>query len=193
LKFFTKAWKFNFMDFPELIRIRQSVRAYQNRPVEREKLEKLIEAVRLAPSASNSQPWKLIIVDDPEIKNQVARATFSALISFNRFAPQAPILAVLTMERPKLVTQIGARLKDRDFSLIDIGIAAEHFCLQAAELGLGTCMLGWFDETAIHKVLAIPEKIRIGLVITLGYAAPGTPIRAKIRKNTKQMCSFNRY
>ncbi len=181
------------MDFSELIQIRQSVRAYQNRPVEREKLETLIESVRLAPSASNSQPWKLIIVDDPEIKDQVARATFSALISFNRFAPQAPVLAVLTIERPKLVTQIGARLKDREFSLIDIGIAAEHFCLQAAELGLGTCMLGWFDETAIHKVLAIPEKIRIGLVITLGYAAPGTPIRAKIRKNTKQMCSYNRY
>ena len=117
------------MDFSELIQIRQSVRAYQSRPVGREKLEKLIEAVRLAPSASNSQPWKLIIVDAPEIKDQVARATFSALISFNKFAPQAPVLAVLTIERPKLVTQIGARLKDREFSLIDIGIAAEHLCL----------------------------------------------------------------
>ena len=181
------------MQFTQLINIRQSVRTYTDQPVEAEKMALLIEAVRLAPSASNSQPWKLIIVDDPEIKDQVARATSSALISFNRFAPQAPVLAVLTIERPKLVTQIGAKLKDREFSLIDIGIAAEHFCLQAAELGLGTCMLGWFDETAIHKVLAIPEKIRIGLVITLGYAAPGTPIRIKIRKNTKQMCSFNRY
>ncbi len=181
------------MHFSELIKIRQSVRAYQNKPVEDEKLAKLIEAVRLAPSASNSQPWRLILVTDPDIKAQVAGATFSKLISFNKFAPQAPVLAVLTIERPKMVTQIGAKLKNREFSLIDIGIAAEHFCLQAADLGLGTCMLGWFDEITIQKILHIPEKIRIGLVITLGYAADEDPLRAKIRKSAEKMCRFNRY
>ncbi|MBM9537524.1 nitroreductase family protein [Desulfobulbus alkaliphilus] len=181
------------MHFSELIAIRQSVRAYADTPVEAEKLVLLIEAVRLAPSASNSQPWKLILVDDLELKNKVAQATFSPLVSFNKFAPQAPVLAVLVMEKPKWITQIGGMLKSREFPLIDIGIAAEHFCLQAAELGLGTCMLGWFDEPVIKQLLHIPKQKRIGLVITLGYAKAGTSMRKKIRKSREQMCSYNRY
>ena len=181
------------MKFSDLIALRQSVRSYEDQPVEKDKLDLLIEAVRLAPSASNSQPWKLIIVDDPELKDKVARATYSSLISFNKFAPQAPILAVLVMEKPKMITQIGGKLKDKEFSLIDIGIAAAHFCLQAADLGLGTCMLGWFDETAIKQLLHIPEKKRIGLVITLGYPKADHPLRQKIRKSPAEMCSSNRY
>jgi nitroreductase len=115
------------------------------------------------------------------------------LVSFNKFAPQAPVLAVLVMEKPKWITQIGGMLKSREFPLIDIGIAAEHFCLQAAELGLGTCMLGWFDEPAIKQLLHIPKQKRIGLVITLGYARAESPVRKKIRKSPEQMCSYNRY
>ncbi len=103
------------MQFSELIQQRQSVRQYRDTPVEEEKLQQLVEAVRLAPSASNSQPWKLIVVNDPELKNQVAHATYSRLVSFNKFAPQAPVLVVMTIERPKVITQIGGRLKKREF------------------------------------------------------------------------------
>ncbi|MBN1687267.1 MAG: nitroreductase family protein [Spirochaetales bacterium] len=181
------------MDFSELIRVRQSVRKYDGRAVEREKLEKLIEAVRLAPSASNSQPWKLILVDDPELKEKVARATFDSVVSFNKFAPQAPVLAVLVEEAPMLITQIGGRIKKRDYPLIDIGIAAGHFCLRAAELGLGTCMLGWFSEKTIKRLLNIPRQKRIGLVITLGYPAEGYPLRGKSRKTAGAMSSHNGY
>ena len=181
------------MDFADLLLTRQSVRRYRDQPVEPEKIAQLIEAVRLAPSASNSQPWKLIIVDEPDLNDQVARATFSTLVSFNKFVPQAPVLAVLVVEKPKLITQIGGRLKDRDFPLIDIGIAAEHFCLQAAELGLGTCMLGWFDEPAIQRLLHIPPHKRIGLLIALGYSEGEDPPCPKIRKSRQEMCSFNRY
>lgn len=181
------------MDFSKLITIRQSVRSYGDRPVEEEKLNQLIDAVRLAPSASNSQPWKLIIVNDHDLKHKVAKATYSTLISFNKFAIQAPVLAVLVIEKPKMITQIGGKLKEREFPLIDIGIAAEHFCLQAADLGLGTCMLGWFDETAIKQLLHIPEQKRIGLVITLGYAKEETPLRPKNRKSPEEMCQYNRY
>ena len=181
------------MEFSELIKIRQSVRKYQAKAVEKEKLQQLIEAVRLAPSASNSQPWKLILVDEPELKDKVARATFSQAVSFNKFAPEAPVIAVLTIEKPKLISQIGGRIKNREFPLIDIGIAAENFCLQAAELGLGTCILGWFDEKAIKKLLNIPRKTRIGLLITLGYAKEGYKLRKKIRKEAEVMSSFNGY
>ena len=181
------------MPFSDLITRRQSVRQYTDRPVEQEKLDLLIEAVRLAPSASNSQPWKLIMVTEPMLKDQVAKATYSTLVTFNAFVPQAPVLAVLVIEKPKVITQIGAMLKDRDFPLIDIGIAAAHFCLQAAELGLGTCMLGWFDEAKVRKLLQIPKHKRIGLLISLGYAAPDAPVRKKIRKSKETMSSAISY
>jgi len=179
------------MDFAELIRQRQSVREYSDRPVERDKLDALVEAVRLAPSASNSQPWKVIFVDEPQLRDQVARATFSKALSFNSFALQAPVIAVLTQERPKVITQIGGRIKDKEYPLIDIGVAAAHFCLQAAELGLGTCMIGWFQEQRIKDLLHIPKGTGVGLLITVGYSE--TPLRNKIRKPARDMSCFNRY
>jgi len=181
------------MEFSELVKTRQSVRQYRQRPIPRDQLDKLVEAVRLAPSASNAQPWKLIVVDDAGLCSRVAQATFSKSVAFNRFAVEAPVIAVFVMESAGFVTQVGAMLKKRQFSLIDIGIAASHFCLQAAELGLGTCILGWFDEKRIKRLLGIPRGKRIGLLVTLGYAAEGYPLREKARKNTDRMSRFNSY
>lgn len=181
------------MSFEELINQRQSVRKYQNKPVERRKLEKLIEAVHIAPSACNSQPWKLIIVNEPQLKNEVANATISKAISFNKFALEAPVIAVLVMEKAKLVARIGGRIKNREYPEYDIGIAAEHFCLQAAELGLGTCMIGWFDQKRIQKLLNIPRNRKIGLLITLGYAPEDYKMRKKIRKSRQEIYGFNSY
>lgn len=181
------------MDFFQLVKKRHSVRHYLDKPVEPDKLARLIEAVRLAPSACNSQPWKLILVNDPELKNQVAAATFNRMVSFNRFALQAPAIAVLVVEKPPLSEQMGALIKRRDFPVIDIGIAAAHFCLQATELGLGTCMLGWFDERTVKRLLHIPGKTRIGLLITLGYAAEDAAQKEKRRKPVEEMSGFNDY
>jgi nitroreductase len=180
-------------NFTELALKRQSVRLYDSKAVEKEKIEEIIEACRIAPSASNSQPWKLIIVDEPELKNQVAEATYNKAVSFNKFAPQAGAIAVLVIEKPRLITQVGGFLKNREFPLIDIGIISEHFCLKATELGLGTCMLGWFNEKKIKNLLSIPKKKRIGLVITLGYAVEDYKQREKIRKASEEMSSFNGY
>ena len=181
------------MTFNELINSRQSVRRYLEKPVEREKIEKIIEAVHLAPSACNSQPWKIIIVDEPGLKNEVAKATFSKTIAFNKFAAEAPVIAVLVIEKSNLIAQIGGGIKNMEYPQIDIGIAAAHFCLQAAELGLGTCMIGWFDEKKIRQLLNIPEKRKIGLVITLGYPPEGYKLRKKIRKPLDEICGFNSY
>jgi nitroreductase len=181
------------MDLDRTIRTRQSVRRYRDQPVEREMLHALIEAVRLAPSACNSQPWKLILVDNPELKNQVAAATFSQAVSFNRFSLEAPVIALLTVEKPKWTARLGSLIKQREFPLIDVGIAAAHFCLKATELGLGTCMLGWFDEHRICRLLNIPRQTRIGLLITLGHAEQGYPLRKKIRKEAAEMSGFNDY
>ncbi len=181
------------MTFQELINQRQSVRKYIDKPVEHEKIEQLIEAVHIAPSACNSQPWKLIIVDDPELKDKVAKATFSKAISFNKFTIQAPVFAVLVIEKAKLIAQLGGKVKNQEYAQYDIGIAADHFCLQAAELGLGTCILGWFDEKKIKQLLNIPKKRKIGLLITLGYAPKEYKTRKKIRKPLEQIYGFNSY
>ena len=181
------------LSFLELVNRRQSVRRYDPRPVEPEKLQRCLEAARLAPSASNSQPWKFIVVNDPELLRKVAAETTGPLSTFNTFAGQASVLLVIVIEKMKAVTQVGAYLKDREFPLIDIGIAAEHFCLQAAEEGLGTCMLGWFNERPIKELLQIPDKKRIGLVITLGYPPKGYSAREKKRKGYHEVVTFNSY
>lgn len=181
------------MDFSELIKVRQSVRRYSDKPVEKEKIEKCLEAARLAPSASNSQPWKYIVVDEEELKNKVARATFDKVVKFNKFALQAPVIIVVVLEKPKLVTQMGIEIKKREWPLIDIGISTEHFCLQAAELGLGTCMIGWFNQKRIQKLLNIPKNKTIGLLITLGYAPDDYALRKKIRKEKSEIIGHNKY
>jgi nitroreductase len=179
------------VNFIELALKRQSVRKYSKISVEKEKIELCIEAARVAPSASNSQPWRYIVIDDTVLKEKVAAETYGTLVTFNKFIHQAPVIVAIVIEKPRVITQIGGAIKDREFPLIDIGITAEHFCLQAAELGLGTCMLGWFNEKPIRKLLHIPDKKRIGLIIALGY--PADEPRQKIRKTTVEMCNYNRY
>jgi nitroreductase len=181
------------MSFLELVSKRQSTRTYiPDRPVEPEKLERCIEAVRLAPSACNAQPWKLVVVTDPELKNKVAEAASAKWFGFNHFTKQAPVMVVIVREEPNLTSRLGTVLKDKPYTLMDIGIAAVHFCLQAADEGLGTCILGWFDEPKVKKLLGIPMKKRAELIITVGYPAK-TEIRRKIRKAKEQISSYNSY
>lgn len=179
------------MKFIELIEKRQSVRKYSDRSVEKEKIVRCVEAARLAPSACNAQPWKYVVIDDPELKTKVAKETYSAIAPFNKFALQAPVIVAIVMEKPNFLSQFGGRVKDKDFYLIDIGISAEHFCLQATEEGLGTCMLGWFNEKAIIKLLGMPSRKRLGILITVGYAAE--ELREKKRKKFSDMSSYNKY
>lgn len=181
------------MNFTDLIKKRQSVRRYSTKSVEKEKIMRCVEAARLAPSASNSQPWKFIVVDEPELKNKVAKETYNNIITFNKFVPEAPVIIVITLEKPKLITRLGQRIKNKEWKLIDIGIAAEHFCLQAEEEGLGTCMLGWYNEKPIKKILNIPEKKNIALLISLGYSPEDYKNREKTRKKINEIYSHNNY
>lgn len=176
----------------KLFEKRQSVRSYSNKPVEKEKLIRCIEAARIAPSASNAQPWKFIIIDDPKLKNKVAELATDKITSINRFAVQAPIVMAVVRERANFMSYVGQTLKNKEFPLIDIGISTIQFCLQATAEGLGTCILGWFQEKKIGRLLNVPRNKRLELLITVGYAANDT-IRRKVRKETNEVLSFNGY
>jgi nitroreductase len=178
--------------FLELAANRQSDRGYLDKPVEKEKIMRCLEAVRIAPSACNAQPWKFIIVDQPELKNSIAEATTTKMLSMNHFTRQAPVMAVVVMEKPNFTSKMGELIRDKTFTLIDVGIATEHFCLQAAQEGLGTCIMGWFNEKKVKSLLNIPKSRRALLIITLGYRS-NEIIRPKIRKELSEIYAFNQY
>jgi nitroreductase len=177
--------------FQELVRSRRSVRRYLDRPVEREKVLACLEAARLAPSAENVQPWRFLVIDDPEVKRQYAAAAFSGIYSFSRFAAKAPVLIVILARPDLLANRIGKRVQGVSFYLIDIGISGEHLALQAEELGLGTCWIGWFNSRRTRKFFRIPRQYKVVCIIALGYPEPRTP-REKKRKDLTEIAFFNR-
>jgi nitroreductase len=179
------------MNFLELVNKRYSVRNYSSTTVSREKIARCLEAARLAPSACNSQPWKFIVVDEAGIRTDVAKAAFEGLLAFNHFAFKAPVLILIISQRQNLSAKFGSIVKKKDFSLMDIGIAAEHCCLQAAEEGLGTCILGWFNEEKVKKILGIPKNTRLELIISVGVSAD-EKIPDKTRKSTQEIASYNK-
>jgi len=178
--------------FLDLARKRRSVRQYTEDHVEREKIELCLEAARLSPSACNAQPWKFLVVDDPALVKRVAQATFDSVVRFNRFVLQAPVIILFISEPANLESKIGSGVRRIPLPLIDLGIAAAHFTLQAAELGLGTCILGWLREGKIRKIVDIPSGKRIPLAITLGYPKKEADI-PKIRKEFSEIVLYNSY
>lgn len=180
------------MDFLELVKHRQSTRAYDTtRLVDREIISRILEAARLAPSACNAQPWHFIVVDEPELKNKVADAASARLLGMNHFTKQAPVHIVIVEEKVNISSGIGGILKDKHFAFLDIGIAAAHICLAAEAEGLGSCILGWFNETKMKQLLGIPNNKRVVLDIVIGYPAQG--LREKRRKPISETVSYNSY
>ena len=175
----------------ELIKNRQSDRKYGEKPIEKEKLDRIIEAGRMAPSACNAQPWKFIIVTEPDLLAKLAEASSAKLLGMNGFVVQAPVLLVVVREMANFSSRIGAMIKRKDYSHIDIGIASENICLQAEAEGIGSCMIGWFDENMVRKTLGIPKSKRVELIITLGYSI--SEKREKKRKPAELTVSYNKY
>lgn len=180
------------IDFYELVHDRQSDRKFDpNRPVEREKIERILEAARLSPSACNAQPWHFIVVDEPELKDKVAQAASAKLLGMNHFTKQAPVHLVIVEEKVNLSSGIGGWVKNKEFSQLDIGIATAHIVLAARYEGLGTCILGWFDEKKMRSLLNIPSSRRVLLDIVIGYSLQET--RTKKRKPFHEVATWNTY
>jgi nitroreductase len=176
-------------NFKDLLLKRQSDRKYSSKKVEEEKILSCLEAGRLSPSACNSQPWSFVVIDQEPVLQQAQKRI--AIMGMNRFVKQVPVLIAIVLEKPNFTASIGSVIKDKEYPLLDIGIATNNICMQATELGLGSCILGWFDEKGLKQLLDVPESKRIPLVIALGY--PTTVTRNKIRKTMKEIIYFNSY
>ena len=169
------------MNFTEIAQARYSCRSYEaDRPVEAEKLQAILEAGRIAPSACNGQPYHFTVCQG-ETAKAVAAATQG--MGMNKFASQAPVLIVVS-EMPYVKSAaLGAKLKGNDYRSIDIGIATAYLTAEATAQGLGTCILGWLDDTKIREICGLEYPVR--LVITLGY--PADSLRPKKRKDMEEL------
>jgi len=177
--------------FLDLAEKRVSVRQYTDEPVPRDALKRCLEAARLAPSACNSQPWHFIIIDDPEKRKALAAAASGGILPINHFVHTAPVLVAVLATRPNATAAFGAWVKKKTFAMMDVGIATEHFCLQAAQDGLGTCMLGWFNERQVRRALALPASTRPLLLLTVGK--PASPPPPRKRKPLEEITSWNTF
>ena len=174
------------MNFHEIAQNRQSCRSYDAaREIEEEKLAAILEATQLSPSACNGQPYHLTVCKG-EAAKAVAAATMG--MGMNKFAAQAPVLVVISEEPYVKSAALGAKLKGNDYRSIDIGIAAAYLTAEAAAQGLGSCILGWFDDDKIRKLCDLTDPVR--LVITLGYPKEGDPLRTKKRKELQELVSY---
>ena len=174
------------MNFTEIAEQRQSCRNYDpTREVEREKLLRILETARLAPSACNGQPYSIAVCQG-ELAKQVAEATKG--MGLNKFATDAPVVLVIS-ERPYVATAaLGAKLKKNDYRSMDIGILAAYLTAEATAQGLGSCILGWLDDGRIRRLCGLEDRVR--LVITLGYPKEGDRLRSKKRKPMEELVTF---
>ena len=170
------------MDFLEIANTRQACRSYDpTREIEREKLDKLLEAARLAPSACNSQPY-LITVCTGEKKELVAETTRG--VGMNGFTRDVPVLLVIS-EKPEKKGVLGTLVPVDSYMALDMGIAAAYITAEATTQGLSSCIIGWFDDEKIRAVCGTEGRTR--LIIALGYAKEGDPVRQKVRKSIDEL------
>lgn len=173
------------MNFTEIAKTRQSCRKYDStRAVEAEKLDAILESARLAPSACNGQPYHLTVC-----KGESAKAIASCVtgMGLNKFAADAPVMIVISEEPYVRTAALASKTKKNDYRSMDIGIVSAYITAEATAQGLGTCILGWFDDEKIRKICDLDSPVR--LVITLGYAAEGDPLREKKRKPKEELVS----
>ncbi len=170
----------------DLAKKRQSTRGFSAKPVARELIDSCLEAARLAPSACNSQPWSFLVLEDKKKKDELTSKAFSGVYSMNSFAKNAPVLIVVVTEKSTYAARLGGMLRNVKYNLIDIGVAGDHLTLQAEELGLGTCWLGWFNEKAVKKVLNLPRSTRIDILFALGYPEKQEE-KIKVRKSMEEV------
>lgn len=178
------------MSVADVIRRRRSCRAYRDEPVSRENIEQVLEAARLAPSACNQQPWRFAVVTDQKRRTRIIEEGFRRGIPM-RWALKAPVLIVIGIKRSLIVHRAAVTLTKIDYPWMDIGIAGEHLVLQAEEMGLGTCWIGWVKQRRVRSIVGWPRDITPAAVITLGWPeSPEAPPNPRPRKALEELVTW---
>ncbi len=167
------------MDVMDAIRVRESVREYLDKPVEEDKLQKVLEAGRLAPSANNAQEWRYVVVRDPDLRGRLVKAAKG-----QPFVGQAPVVIACCAETDERVMTCGQTAYP-----INVAISVDHMTLAAVEEGLGTCWIGSFYVDQVKEILGIPDDIRVVQLLTLGY--PAALRKRKVRKSIEEIVRYN--
>ena len=179
--------------FKDIVEKRYSVRKYITiKSVDRKLIKQCTETARLAPSAENVQPLRLLVVDDKNTLKKLKLNAFNGIYSYTKWANTAPVIIVILARPDLFADKIGAKIQDINYYALDIGIAVEHFVLQATELNLGTCWIGWFNKKGVRKSLKIPNKFKIMGLLTLGYFEYNEKINKKKRKSLDKILYFNK-
>lgn len=174
------------MNFTEIVTTRQSCRNYDStKPVEMEKLDAILSSARLSPSACNGQPYHITVCSG-DTALSVAKATQG--MGMNKFSSDAPIQLVISEENYSRTAAVGAKLKHNDYRSIDIGIVAAYITAEATAQGLGSCILGWFDNDKIKSICELSGDVR--LLISVGYASDDDKPRTKKRKDFDKLVTF---
>lgn len=174
------------MNFTEIATARQSCRNFDNtREIEQEKLSAILESARIAPSACNGQPYHITVCTGDSAR-KVARATQS--MGMNKFSSDAAVQLVISEEGYCRTAAVGAKLKHNDYRSIDIGIVAAYITAEATAQGLGSCILGWFDNDKIKEICDLEGDVR--LVVCIGYAKTEDKLRDKKRKSLEKLTSY---
>ena len=175
-------------DYFDLIQRRESCRNFDpNRSVEKEKLQRCAEAAWIAPSACNGQPWKYLIVTNPEL-NEKLRPLMMEL-GMNKFVKNCPAFAVVLEEATVLKVSLSQKFKDQDFAPIDVAFSASQFCYAATEQGLSTCIIGWHNEPKIRELFGLAGNERVRMVLAVGYAKTDA-LREKKRKPIDDVVTY---
>ena len=179
------------MGFLELVRRRYSCRSYRPDPVPEEALARCVEALRLAPSACNRQPWRVVLATEPEVRRRLAEEALLPGIAMP-WVVQAPVIAALSVRRDWLTHRVAPWFSGVRYDLLDPGIAGEHLVLAAAAEGLGSCWIGWIQPRAVRRILNLPGTFKPLALITLGYPA-AEPETRSTRLPVEDICRRNRW
>jgi nitroreductase len=175
-----------------IIEKRRSVRMYDKKKIEKEKLLKIIQSTLLAPSACNKQPWRFIVVDEDKKVRSIFTEGLGGIVS-NRWAESVPAFIIACAQRSLLVHKIAERYKNVPYHYLDMGAAIEHILLKATESGLGTCWIGWFNKRTLRRILRIPRGIEIVSLIAIGYPSKDAVLKERSRLETDEILFWNEY
>lgn len=169
------------MEFSELIQKRYSVRAYDSKPVEQDKLKKILEAAQIAPTAANRQPFQMIVIHTKGREDELNR------IYRGKWYSKAPVIVFMCAVQ----SQSWSRSDGKNYCMIDATIAMDHLILAAANLGLGTCWIAAFDPKAAREILAIPDDIEPVALTPIGY--PADEWKPKHRKDLSDLIRYEKW